>query len=140
MDLIQKVIPFAIRLEVFVMPLKLKKYKRTRHYLRDDPSVAITERRLLFNVSCYLKYLKDVKFLELYWDEENQVIGFKPVKESTEDSFPVRIYRQARSVITVVSAREFILNNRIMDVLKVRKTVRIEEDKGMLLARLKKSK
>lgn len=122
------------------MPLKLKKYKRTRHYLRGEPSVAITERRLLFNVSCYLKHLKDVKFLEMYWDGKNQVVGFKPVKERTEDSFPVRVYRQARSVITVVSAREFILNNRIMDVLKEKKTVLIEEEEGMLLARLKKSK
>ena len=50
-----------------------------------QPAVTIGKKGLLmFNVSCVLEYLKDNKFVKLYYDADTKRIGMKLFKEQEE--------------------------------------------------------
>ena len=115
-----------------------KKFERNKISTR-VPGIRITESTISFNASATYQFVKDNRFAELYFDEDEKVIGMKIVDEETESAFPIRYYEQPHTPIVNINCKPFIDYFHILEVLGEPKTLPIEEDKetGMLLAKLK---
>jgi len=84
--------------------MAFKKYSPPRKR-PDKPIVAISRKQLQLNKKCQ-SFLEGEEFVELYFDEENKIIGIKPQNEETHDSLKINIY--PRRSIAVISASHFI--------------------------------
>lgn len=71
----------------------------------DKPIVSITRNRLQLNKKCQ-KYFKEASFVELYYDQENKVIGIKPRERETNNSLKINRYDDRG--IAVIAATQFL--------------------------------
>ena len=118
------------------MKLKLKLYERTGAKISTNPQVSFMNKGLRFNVASYEKFLKGKKAVELFWDQDNLVVGFRFLTKETPNSFSVRSYRQSGSPLAVVSATRFLADNKISDYLKDRKSFPLEEYEDLVIVRI----
>lgn len=72
----------------------------------DRPIISISRRRFQLNRACREEFFKGKDFVELFYDEEDKVIGIKPLAKETKDSIMIRRYDWKG--ITVISAGHFI--------------------------------
>lgn len=84
--------------------MSFKKYSPPRKR-SDKPIVAIRRKQLQLNKKCQ-DFLKGAELAELYFDNENKIIGIKPKNEETDDSIKINIY--PRRSIAVIAASHFI--------------------------------
>lgn len=122
------------------MTMKLEKFKRSSRREMDIPTVTISRKQIRMNKKCIEKYFLKKRYAELYFDSKNQIIGILPLSKVASDSFKVKIYREEYSPAGFISATEFILKSKILEITdKIgRKNFDVEEgEKGMLLVRLK---
>jgi hypothetical protein len=103
--------------------MSFKKYLPPRKR-SDKPIVAIRRKQLQLNKKCQT-FLKDAEFTELYFDEENKIIGIKPKNEETDDSIKINIY--PRRSIAVIAASHFI--NYIAEISELDFDVRNSDGK-----------
>lgn len=119
------------------MRLNLVKYKKTESRFRSLPFVKITSKGFRFNLSCYESFLKNKPFIELFWDNDNKVVGIKLLVQETDDSFPVRVYR-TKSPVILVNCKRFVEDCGILKLLDEKANFPIEEgEEGMLIIKLK---
>lgn len=118
------------------MKLNLKLYEKTGPSRSKDPSVSFVAKGMRFNVATVERYLKEKKAVELLWDEKNQVLGFRFMSKETDNSFPIRTYRQSKSPLATISCTRFLIDNKIHDVLKNKKTYKLEEYEDIVIANL----
>ena len=118
------------------MKLNLKLYEKTGPSRSKEPSVSFVAKGMRFNVATVDRYLKGKKAIELLWDGENQVVGFKFISKETDNSFPIRTYRQSKSPLATISCTRFLIDNKIHDILKNKKTYKLEEYEDILIAKL----
>ena len=118
------------------MKLNLKKYERYGSVISKEPSVSFLKSGVRFNVETTAKYIKDNNAVELFFDDENKVVGFKFVKEPTKDSFNIRTYRQSKSPLATASCTRFIADNKIHSIIGNTKQFKLEEYEDMLIAKL----
>jgi len=118
------------------MKLTFEKYEKKGRQVRGVPAVSISEKSLLFNIPAYKRYLEGFEYMELFFDKHNQVIGLKPLKQSTADSFPIKVYRPGNEIV-LINCKTFITDNRLMDIIGDRKSFQVEDyEGGMLIAKL----
>ena len=87
------------------------------------------------NSACIDKYLKNKRFIELYWDKERQIIGIKPVDKETGGSFTLTNGGEGHP--GSIAGRSFLKYYEI-DFSKSRNLFPDWNDKeGMLIVRLK---
>ena len=84
--------------------MSFKKYSPPRKR-PDKQIVSISRKQLQLNKKCQI-FLKGAEFAELYFDEDNKIMGINPLKKETSDSVKINIYPW-RS-IAVISASYFI--------------------------------
>ncbi len=118
------------------MKLNLKLYEKTGPSRSMEPSVSFVAKGMRFNVATVERYLKGKKAAELLWDEKNQVLGFRFISKETDNSFPIRTYRQSKSPLATISCTRFLIDNKIHDILKNKKTFRLEEYEDVVIANL----
>jgi len=116
-----------------------KKYQRTGRGRIDLPSISISAMGFRLNQSCISKYFEGKSHVELFFDEEKNIVGFLPLSEASQDSFPLKIYRPDSSPSGVIHAKVFIKETRILDIMKEvdRSSFLVREgEEGMLLISL----
>jgi len=116
--------------------MTFKKIKPGKQRILGVPTVRITEREFFFNRQAVDKYLKEKEGIEVFLDEENRRVGFKPRDKRTEDSFNLRIYRADTSPVAAVFVPE--VTRKVYSWLKQTKTFVLEDDKdsGLLIVKL----
>ena len=85
------------------MTFKIYKPKSLRY--RGKEIVSISRHGFRFSKSVSLNYLKDKPYVELYFDEDNNKIGLKPLDRETANSKKLR-GREGKS--KTVPARDFL--------------------------------
>ena len=80
-----------------------------------QPAVTIGKTGLLmFNVSCVSEYLKDNKFVKLYYDSDTKRIGMKLFKEQVEHTVAVSKGKGAARNNATLSMKSFLNLHRIL--------------------------
>jgi hypothetical protein len=120
------------------MDLEFKKYKKTNNPGYGKTTVKITLRNFVFSSVAYRKYFEKKKFVELYWDEKNAVIGMMPLDDENEDTFLIKCYRQEISPVAIINASGFIRENGLEKYIKDKSKFEIEEDGKMIMVKLRK--
>ena len=114
-----------------------KKFLR-RGVLYGTPSVRITPKQLVFNTVSYAKFLKDYRYVELFYSEDEQAIGLHLETTATENSFAIKVYRGQKSPIVNVNCTEFLRFFEIFESIGRVKSFPVEQnEKGMLIIHLK---
>lgn len=86
------------------MPFTMFQRQRTAG---GPPRVAISKyRNFIFNSACVNEYLKTVKYVHLFWDEEELRVGVKPASKQDQFSYP--LHYSARGNVATISAISFL--------------------------------
>jgi hypothetical protein len=103
--------------------------KKTRNI--DKVFVSISKGgRIGFSQRCYADYLKDYKFVKLFYDPDNQMVGVQPTKEESSNTYAIRLGKDAKTayVLSVAFFRYFNIDDtsRKMDARWNEKTHMLE--------------
>lgn len=93
--------------------MAFSKFIRTRA-TTGEPMISITKfGQLHLNRTCYDSFFKTNKceLVELYFDEEKSLIGIKPVREKSADTYNVRTSRDGK--FSTISAIAFLKHYKI---------------------------
>lgn len=106
-------------------------YEQTRA-ITGEESVSITSVGMIsFSAACVQKYLKDVVYVQAYFDSATKRIGIKPAKENDEYKF--KLSRPENSNRALFSGRGFLRNYKIMDGDKFKAaTFTVKFENGMI--------
>ena len=73
-----------------------------KKYAFGKPRVTIMKSGgILINKSCIAEFIKDKKFLNLYYNPEKKLLGIKPV--NTEETYSYKISEGARKTVIAIS-------------------------------------
>ena len=78
------------------------------------------------------KYLSDVEFIHLYYDEENDKIGIKPVDEADENTYKVNMTESSAGI----TPSSFMKQYDLVPDVTTRYEVEWDDDEEMLVADL----
>lgn len=88
------------------MALELFSRRRTT-YIDPEPKVTVGKTsQFRLNISCTKKYFANKRFVQLYYDQKEGLIGIKPLGRQTNDTFNLR--RVTHGKVGIVSAKGFL--------------------------------
>ncbi|HID99978.1 MAG TPA: hypothetical protein EYP59_06780 [Thiotrichaceae bacterium] len=88
--------------------------KKPRRFWGEEPAIKIRKYgQICANRSLMEKFFKDTKFVELLWDKERQLVGFRPLSEPAPHAFrwsgqKKQKIEQGSAFITAKSFLQFI--------------------------------
>jgi hypothetical protein len=86
------------------MPFEMFQRQRTAG---GPPRVAVSKyRNFIFNSACVTDYLKNVKYVHLFWDVDKLRVGVKPAAKPDQFSYP--LHYSPRGNVGTVSAISFL--------------------------------
>src|SRR5579863_3591186 len=93
-------------------------YKRTRATSEAETVSINSAGTITISPACTDKYLKGVRYVELYFDAVSKKVGIKPVTKETDYSY--QLFRPAKSRRASVSGRGFLSSYKINQTEKGR--------------------
>jgi len=103
------------------------------------PTITLTKDGFLFfNSATFMRYLSEWQFIELYYDRENERIGFMSAEESSNSAYKIKKNLTNRGV--TISAVSFCNHYEIEHKKgSVRRTAKWDEKSSMLYIDLQKN-
>lgn len=89
--------------------MNFEMFDRSKHLSDRTPKITVQKSGVIsFNVAASDKF-KNASAIQLFFDKDKQVIGFKPAVEGDNTAFPFRIARrEGRITQASVSAKQFL--------------------------------
>jgi len=100
--------------------MAFEEFKKKGSQARHGAFISITpQKTLILSHDCHEQFFKECKAVIFFYDRERKRIGIKPLKESQERSYSIRVTRKS-SNIYVITANAF-LNHYQIDYSERRK-------------------